>query len=96
MIEVTFALIVENILEISPVKTSEEARKLENEIYKLVMENKNKYIIKAFEYAEEIKSKAKIPVKIKEKIQGAPKVCTVYEQNMWHGRQVLQDIDDDY
>lgn len=62
----------------------------------MAMSNKNEYIEKAFEFAEEIKTKAKISVKVREKIQGAPKVYTKYEENMWHARQVLRGIDDDY
>lgn len=83
-------------VNLGSIKTSEEAEKavslLNEEIEKMLPE----LIEKAHTYAEEINERAGIPVEVIEEICGEPGVMTEYDQNMWHPREVLRGIDDDY
>ncbi len=83
-------------VNLGSIKTSEEAEKavrlLNEEIGKMLPE----LIVKAHMYAEEISERAGIPVEVIEEICGEPEVMTEYDQNMWHAREVLRGIDDDY
>lgn len=83
-------------INLSRIKTSEEAALAKKLLTEEVESMKSALIEKARAYAKEIKERAGIPVEAIEEIQGEPGVMTVFEHNMNHAREVLRGIDDDY
>ncbi|MCA1031350.1 hypothetical protein LCL95_09965 [Bacillus timonensis] len=51
---------------------------------------------RAKEFANEIKERSAISVKVIPEIEGEPEVLTEFGYNMWHARQSLLGVDDDY
>lgn len=83
-------------IDLHSVKTSEEEETVTRLLNEEVRKMKPELIAKANAYAEEIRERAGIPVEVVEEIQGEPGVMTEYAQNMWHAREVMRGIDDDY
>ncbi|MDN3451843.1 hypothetical protein QMA09_16760 [Planococcus sp. APC 3906] len=83
-------------IDLHSVKTSEEEETVTRLLNEEVRKMKPELIAKAKAYAEEIRERAGIPVEVVEEIQGEPGVMTEYAQNMWHAREVMRGIDDDY
>jgi hypothetical protein len=81
---------------LSCIKNSEEAKAAEKLLKSKGIKKKSELVAKANELASEIIKMAGIPVKVIPRIKGNPYVSTVFDNNMWHARQVLQGIDDDY
>ncbi|MCM3390241.1 hypothetical protein M3649_19265 [Ureibacillus chungkukjangi] len=81
---------------LSRIKNSDDA----NLVKKLLVEKSKKMetdlVSKANEFAQEIRERAGITVKVLPKLKGSPEVATEYDLNMWHARQVLGGIYDDY
>lgn len=78
------------------IKNSEDATAVEKLLNEKGKKIKPQVITRANELAAEIHERAGIRVKVVPKLQGRPEVLTVYAQNMWHARQVLAGINDDY
>ena len=82
--------------DLSRIKNSEEAEAVKKQLIDKGKKIESELVAKAKEFAEEIRERADIPVKVVPRIQGKPDVYTEFDQNMWHAGQVLEGIDDDY
>ena len=76
------------------IKTSEEAEKVERLLTEKVEKMMPQLIIKARAYAQEIRGKAGIPVKVVDDFSVGLGVMREHDQNMWHAGEVLRGVDE--